>query len=334
MKATWETRSLRTPKTLLLQIDMAEQHTPVLERELVELIGPTEGDVLVDCTFGAGGHALPMAGKIGKAGKLYAIDRDPTTKDHFEEFAQQGLCEARFINDNFEEGLRQLVEENVRAGGIYMDLGMSSMQLDARERGFSYSYEALLDMRMDPAQELSAYAIVNDWPERKIAAVLREYGEERYARRIAGAIVRRRSEEPIKTTTQLVDVIKRAIPKPARFGGAHPARRTFQALRIAVNDELGSLERSLPIAWKLLDPGGTLAVISFHSLEDRIVKQFIAERCRGCICPPDLPVCGCGRKPDARKLTRKPTVASEQEVAGNSRSRAAKLRAAAKLEVE
>lgn len=318
---------------MLLQTDMTGEHTPVLERELVDLIEPSAGDALIDCTFGAGGHAQSMAEAIGSTGMLYAIDRDPSTEEHFDQFEKQGLSESRFIRNNFEEGLRTLVAEQVSVGAVYMDLGMSSMQLDARERGFSYSYEALLDMRMDPEQELSAYVIVNDWPERKISAILREYGEERFARRIAGSIVRRRSEDPIRTTTELVRVIKRAVPTPARFGGAHPARRTFQALRIAVNDELGSLERSLPIAWDLLRPQGILAVISFHSLEDRIVKQFIAERSRGCICPPDLPVCGCGRKPDAEKLTRKPLVPSAEEIAENSRASAARLRAARKLEV-
>ncbi len=322
------------PRTLLLQIDMTGEHTPVLERELIGLVEPSAGDALIDCTFGAGGHAQSMAERIGSTGELYAIDRDPTTKEHFDRFKKLDLCETRFIQNNFEEGLKALFAEQVSVGAIYMDLGMSSMQMDARERGFSYSYEALLDMRMNVEQDLSAYVIVNDWPERKISAILREYGEERYARRIAGAIVRRRSEKPIRTTTDLVSVVKRAIPSPARFGGAHPARRTFQALRIAVNDELGSLERSLPIAWDLLRPQGILAVISFHSLEDRIVKQFIAERSLGCICPPDLPVCGCGRKPDAEKLTRKPLVPSTEEIAENSRASAARLRAARKLEVE
>lgn len=312
---------------------MTEKHTPVLEKELVDVIGLSEGDLAVDCTFGAGGHALQVAKRLGPKGKLYAIDRDPATEADFERFSEEGLCEASFLRENFEAGLSRLAAEKVRVGAVYMDLGMSSMQLDARERGFSYSYEALLDMRMDPEQELSAYVIVNDWPERKISAILREYGEERYARRIAGAIVRRRTEEPIKTTTELVGVVKRAIPTPARFGGAHPARRTFQALRIAVNDELGSLERSLPIAWSMLEPQGVLAVISFHSLEDRIVKQFIAERSRGCICPPDFPICTCGREPDAEKLTRKPLVPSAAEISENSRASAARLRAARKIEV-
>ena len=214
---------------------------------------------------------------------------------------------------------------------MYLDLGMSSMQVDTRERGFSYAYDAPLDMRMDPAQELTAAELVNTWDRRRIARVLREYGEERYAERIAGEIVRRR---PLTTTFELVDAITAAIPAPARFAGGHPAKRTFQAIRIAVNDELAQLDAALPLAWDVLAVGGRLAAISFHSLEDRRVKRFIAGKARGCVCPPDLPVCACGRTPEAEPVFRRSVAPSHGEVADNPRSKSARLRAARKLREE
>jgi 16S rRNA (cytosine1402-N4)-methyltransferase len=196
------------------------------------------------------------------------------------------------------------------------------------ERGFSYAYDAPLDMRMDPDSELTAADVVNQWDERRLARTLREYGEERYANRIARAIVRRRAEEPLHTTQQLVDAIVSAIPAPAAFAGGHPAKRTFQGIRIAVNDELGQLEQALPLAWDVLAPGGRVGIISFHSLEDRRVKRFLADRARGCICPPELPVCACGRTPEADMLTRGAVMPTPGEVASNPRSRSARLRAA------
>jgi 16S rRNA (cytosine1402-N4)-methyltransferase len=214
---------------------------------------------------------------------------------------------------------------------VYFDLGMSSMQVDTRERGFSYSYEAPLDMRMDPEQELSARQIVAEWDERRLAHALRDFGEERHAGAIARAIVRRRLQAPIETTLELVETISAALPAPARFGGGHPAKRSFQALRIAVNDELEQLDRALPRAWELLREGGVLAGISFQSLEDRRVKRFLAERARGCVCPPELPVCVCGREPEAALLTRRSVVAGAEELARNPRSASARLRAARKL---
>jgi 16S rRNA (cytosine1402-N4)-methyltransferase len=213
----------------------------------------------------------------------------------------------------------------------YFDLGMSSMQVDTRERGFSYSYEAPLDMRMDPSQPLSARDIVASWDERRLAGVLRDFGEERHANAIARAIVARRAQAPIETTLELVDTISSAMPAPARFAGGHPAKRSFQALRIAVNDELGQLDRALPLAWALLREGGVLAGIAFHSLEDRRVKRFLAERARGCIGPPDLPVCACGREPQAQLITRRSIVPSAAELARNARAASARLRAARKL---
>ena len=207
------------------------------------------------------------------------------------------------------------------------------MQVDTWERGFSYSYDAPLDMRMDPDQDLTASEIVNTWDERRLARVLRQYGEERYATQIGRAIVRVRRQEELTTTQQLVDTIKSAVPIPAQFAGGHPAKRTFQALRIAVNDELGQLEQALPEAWELLAPGGRLAAISFHSLEDRLVKRFLVERARGCVCPPELPICVCGREPEAELLTRRAVAPTPGEIAANPRSRSAHLRAARKLEV-
>jgi 16S rRNA (cytosine1402-N4)-methyltransferase len=201
------------------------------------------------------------------------------------------------------------------------------MQLDRPDRGFSYSADAPLDMRMDPSQELDAREIVNTWSERDLTTIFRRYGEERYAKQIARAIVR---ERPLERTGELVDVIKAAIPAPARFGDGHPAKRVFQALRIAVNDELGSLEEVLPAALELLKPGGRLAVISFHSLEDRIVKHFLRDRERGCECPPDFPVCVCGHEPELRAIERRPIRASDAEIAANPRAASARLRAAVK----
>jgi 16S rRNA (cytosine1402-N4)-methyltransferase len=218
----------------------------------------------------------------------------------------------------------------VQADAILLDLGVSSMQLDRPERGFSYSVDAPLDMRMDTSQDLTAADVVNEWDERELVTIFRRYGEERYAKQIGRAILRRRKEQPFERTGELVDVIKSAIPAPARFGEGHPAKRVFQALRIAVNDELGSLEAALPAALSMLRPGGRLAVISFHSLEDRIVKQFLREKERGCTCPPDFPVCVCGHEPELRAIERRPIRPSAAEVAGNPRSSSARLRAAVK----
>jgi 16S rRNA (cytosine1402-N4)-methyltransferase len=214
-----------------------------------------------------------------------------------------------------------------------MDLGMSSMQVDTWARGFSYAYDAPLDMRMDPEQELTAADIVNTRDERQLARLFREYGEERFARQIARAIVRARARREIETTNELVEVIVDAVPAPARFAGGHPAKRVFQAIRIAVNDELAQLDAALPRAWDLLPPGGRFAGISFHSLEDRRVKRFLADRAQGCICPPDLPVCACGREPEAELLTRRSVAPTPGEVAANPRARSARMRAARKLEV-
>ncbi len=310
---------------------MPRTHVPVLAGELIEALDPQPGQVVVDCTLGAAGHARLVAGRIGPTGTLIAIDRDPLAEESFAELAAEVACATRFIRADFEHGLRVLAEEGVQADLVYLDLGMSSMQVDTLERGFSYAYDAPLDMRMDPSQELTAREIVNTWDRRRLARALREYGEERYADRIAGHIVRAR---PLETTFELVDAITAAIPAPARFAGGHPAKRTFQAIRIAVNEELAQLDAALPLAWRVLRPGGRLAAISFHSLEDRRVKRFLADRTRGCICPPDLPVCGCGRTPEAELVFRRSIAPSAGEVAANPRARSARLRAARKLTEE
>ena len=272
-----------------------------------------------------------MAERLGPGGTLIAIDRDPLAETRVQELAASASCTVRFIRSSYAEALELLAAEGVRADMVYFDLGMSSMQVDTRERGFSYSYDAPLDMRMDPTQSLTALQLVAEWDERRLAHTLRDFGEERHAGAIARAIVRRRSEAPISTTLELVDTINSALPAPARFGGGHPAKRSFQALRIAVNDELGQLDRALPLAWGLLREGGVLAGISFHSLEDRRVKRFLADRARGCICPPDLPVCACGREPQGALLSRRSIVPSPAEVAQNPRAASARLRAARKL---
>jgi len=290
------------------------------------------GDTVVDATFGAGGHALLLAGDLQGRGKLIAIDRDPTARTYFERFEKQSRgVQSRLLRGDFSLVLPQLAENGVRADAILLDLGVSSMQLDRPERGFSYSVDAPLDMRMDTSQDLTASDIVNEWPERELVTIFRRYGEERYARQIGRAILRRRGEQPFERTGELVDTIKGAIPAPARFGEGHPAKRVFQALRIAVNDELGSLETALPAALEMLRPGGRLAVIAFHSLEDRIVKQFLRKQEQGCTCPPDFPICICGSEPTMRATPRRAIRPTAAEIARNPRAQSARLRVGTKV---
>jgi 16S rRNA (cytosine1402-N4)-methyltransferase len=313
---------------------MTRTHVPVLAGELIDVLDPSPGMVAVDCTVGGGGHARLVAERLGPAGTLIGIDRDPVAEERFAELAAEVPCATRFIRASFADGLQDLLDEGVAADLVYLDLGVSSMQVDTRERGFSYSYDAPLDMRMDPDQELTASEVVAGWDERRLARLFRQYGEERFAGPIARAIVRRRAAEPIESTQALVETIAAAVPAPARFGAGHPAKRVFQAIRIAVNDELDQLDQALPLAWTLLRPGGRLAAIAFHSLEDRRVKRFLADRARGCICPPDLPVCGCGRVPEAELLTRRAVAPTPGEIEANPRARSAHLRAARKLDAD
>jgi 16S rRNA (cytosine1402-N4)-methyltransferase len=309
----------------------ASDHVPVLADEVRELLAVQPGQTVVDATFGAGGHSGLLAADLRPDGKLIAIDRDPFVRRHFDRFKASAGVSTRLLRGEFSLVLSQLAANGVEADAILLDLGVSSMQLDRPERGFSYAVDAPLDMRMDVSAELCARELVNEADERELALIFRRYGEERYARQIARAIVRRRAERPFERTGDLVDTIKQAIPTPARFGEGHPAKRVFQALRIAVNDELGSLEAALPAAVGMLRPGGRIAVISFHSLEDRIVKRFFRELARGCTCPPEFPICNCGNEPVLRELTRRPVRPSTREVEANPRAASAKLRVAVKV---
>ena len=305
-----------------------DAHVPVLAREVGALLDVHPGELIVDCTFGAGGHSRVLARDLEGSGQLIAIDRDPTTQpfvDALRATVGTGIT-IRPMHGPFATCLRRLVDEGAQAGAVLMDLGMSSMQVDAPARGFSYMHDAPLDMRMDPSDEVTAATIVNTWSERDLAQIFHRYGEERFARQIARSIVRERVHEPFESTLQLVATVKRAIPTPSRFGGGHPAKRVFQALRIAVNDELGQLADGLESALELCQPGGRVAVISFHSLEDRMVKQRFVKSAKGCICPPDLPVCGCGRTPEFRLVTSKAVRPNAEEVATNPRSASARLR--------
>jgi 16S rRNA (cytosine1402-N4)-methyltransferase len=312
-----------------LQHETAD-HVPVLAEEVRELLAVQPGETVIDGTFGAGGHAELLAADLAGKGKLIAIDRDASVRPYFERFQRHAGVQARFLRGDFAIVLGQLADNGVEADAILLDLGVSSMQIDRPERGFSYAADAPLDMRMDVSATRSAQDVVNEASERELAEIFRRYGEERFSRQIARAIVRRRAERPFERTTDLVEVVRGAIPAPRRFGDGHPAKRVFQALRIVVNEELASLEQALPVAVRLLRPGGRLAVISFHSLEDRIVKRFLAGQARGCTCPPDLPVCVCGKEPTLRLLSRKAVRPSPTETAKNPRAASARLRVAMK----
>jgi 16S rRNA (cytosine1402-N4)-methyltransferase len=310
---------------------MTSEHVPVLAAEVIDLTAATNGETVVDCTFGGGGHARLLAERVSPDGLVIGIDRDPAAHSRFEDFAAEADCETRFIHEDFENALAELADEKLDADVILLDLGVSSFQIDSLERGFSYVYDAPLDMRMDPEQDFNATDLINGWDERRLSNIFDRYGEERYSRPIAREIVRRREVEPIETTEQLVDAIVSAIPTPARFGAGHPAKRVFQAVRIAVNDELGQLERALPLAWDALSIGGRMAVISFHSLEDRTTKRFFDDLAKGCICPPEFPICVCDREPQAEVVSRRAISPSEGEITNNPRARSSKLRVARKI---
>src|SRR3954464_11961766 len=325
---TW-TRSKGVPRMFpsVLQ-PSATDHVPVLADEVRQLLAIEPGETVVDATFGAGGHASLLAADLRGKGRLIAIDRDPDARAYFDRFRKQTGVPGRFLRGDFAIVLEQLADNGARTDAILFDLGVSSMQIDRPERGFSYAADAPLDMRMDPSADYSARELVNEASERELVRIFRQFGEERYAKQIARAIVRRRKQEPFERTGELVDVIKAAIPAPARFGEGHPAKRVFQALRIEVNDELGSLERALPAALKMLRPGGRLGVISFHSLEDRIVKGFLRREEQGCTCPPDFPVCVCGSEPTMRATPRRAVRPTAAEVARNPRAQSARPRLA------
>jgi 16S rRNA (cytosine1402-N4)-methyltransferase len=309
----------------------ATDHVPVLAAEVRRLLAVQPGETVIDATFGAGGHAAMLAADLRGKGKLIAIDRDPEVRRYFDRFRRHTGAQTRLLRGEHSIVLEQLAGNGVKADAILLDLGVSSMQLDRPERGFSYAVDAPLDMRMDPSSETSAQELVNEASERELETIFRRYGEERYARQIARAIGRRRRSTPFERTGDLVETIRAAIPAPARFGDGHPAKRVFQALRIAVNNELDALEAALPAALEMLRPGGRLAVISFHSLEDRIVKRFLRAQERGCVCPPDFPICVCGHEPVLRALARKAIRPGAAETAANPRSASAKLRAAVRV---
>ena len=316
---------------LAFEAEMAMAHTPVLTTELLELLNVQSDSYVVDCTFGAGGHAAAVAEHLGPEGYFVACDRDPVARDYFDTLRSSFRCPSHFYAGNFADVLIELREAGFRATHLYMDLGLSSMQVDTEERGFSYGYDAPLDMRMDPALTTTAADIVNEASEDELTRIFRVYGEEQFARPIARLVVRRRQTSAYTRTAELVETVKQAIPTPARFGARNPARRVFQALRIVVNDELESLKRALPEALGLLVPGGVLAVVSFHSLEDRIVKRFFHSQAHPCICPPSFPVCACGRVPTLDVLTPRPLTPKARELKANPRSSSAKLRAAWRL---
>ena len=312
---------------------MVFHHVPVLLRETMDALAVRPGGVYIDCTVGGGGHAAEILRLSAPDGRLIGLDQDDNALAAAGERLAPFGGRVRLERTNFADVAA--VADRLGIGpvdGVLMDIGVSSHQFDDGERGFSYHHDAPLDMRMDRTNPLTAAVVVNEWEEEEIARIIREYGEERWAARIAQFIARARREQPIETTGQLVEIIKAAIPAAARREGGHPARRTFQAIRIAVNDELGVLQRGLEGALQVLRPGGRLAVITFHSLEDRIVKQTFARWARPCTCPPDIPVCVCGKQPLAELITRKPVKASTEELKENPRSRSATLRAVAKLQ--
>ena len=315
---------------------MRFHHLPVLLKECLDGLDIKPTGVYLDCTLGGAGHSREILKRLGTDGMLIGIDRDTDAIEAASLRLSSVQTQACFccLHGNFHDapGLLEAVKINRSLDGILVDLGVSSHQLDVRERGFSYHDDAPLDMRMDRSQSLGARDIVNSWSEDELNRILRDYGEEKWARQIARVICDRRKVAPIDTTSQLVDIVDAAIPKRFRSSdGSHPARRTFQALRIAVNDELEPLEPALRTLCGLLKPGGRLCVITFHSLEDRIVKNTFRNMADPCTCPKSFPVCVCGKKPTVKLITRKPITASSEELARNPRSRSASLRVIEKL---
>ncbi|HIY51140.1 MAG TPA: 16S rRNA (cytosine(1402)-N(4))-methyltransferase RsmH [Candidatus Olsenella avicola] len=313
------------------------RHVPVMLDEVLAELDPRPGEVVCDCTLGGAGHSVELARRVAPDGLSLGIDQDEMALEAASRRLASEVPEAdvRLLRGNFGDLDELLVEAEVPGVDCFLfDLGVSSPQLDIPERGFSYHEDAPLDMRMNSGNNtLTAAEVVNTYNEADLTRILRVYGDERFASRIARRIVERRAKEPIETTLQLVEVIKGAIPAAARRTGGHPARRAFQALRIEVNHELDVLDRGLRAAVRWANPGGRICVISYHSLEDRIVKHVFSELSQGCTCPPDLPVCVCGHVPIVEVRTRKPLVASKEEVAANPRSRSALMRVAVKLDV-
>ncbi len=310
---------------------MEFRHVSVLYEQVLELLNVRPDGVYVDGTLGGGGHASGVCEKLSADGVFIGIDRDRDALKAAGGRLAAYPCEKHLVQSNYEDVKRVLTELGIlRVDGALLDLGVSSFQLDNPERGFSYMQDAPLDMRMNADDALTAEEVVNGYSQQELARIIREYGEEKWAARIAQFIAEERKKHPITTTSELVGVIKRAVPAAARRDGPHPAKRTFQAIRIEVNDELGQLRRAVNDFIDILAPGGRLAIISFHSLEDRIVKEAFQKRLNPCTCPPGLP-CICGKTADVRKVTRKPVEASAEELESNPRSRSAKLRVLEKL---
>ncbi|MBY0117556.1 16S rRNA (cytosine(1402)-N(4))-methyltransferase RsmH [Paenibacillus sp. FSL L8-0435] len=313
-------------------------HITVLKEEATEGLNIKQDGIYVDCTLGGGGHSSVIASKLGPGGRLIALDQDDWALDNAREKLAAYGEHVTLVKTNFRDLEQVLKDLDVpmkdgapQVDGILYDLGVSSPQFDEGERGFSYNHDAPLDMRMDQDAMLTAKEIVNEWPEEEIARILYRYGEEKFSRRIARVIVGKRAQSTIETTGELVELIKEGIPAAARRTGGHPAKRSFQALRIAVNDELGAFEEGLHQAVRCLAPGGRVSVITFHSLEDRICKQIFSSYLEKCTCPPDFPLCVCGGKGTLRLVNRKPLIPTETELTENSRARSAKLRVAEKL---
>ena len=310
---------------------MQFEHVPVLYNEVMEALNVQPDGIYVDGTVGGGGHSSGICERLSENGTLIAVDRDTAALEAAGARLAEYGCNKRFIHANYSE--TDVIAEAAGAGvqGILLDLGVSSFQLDNAERGFSYMHDAPMDMRMNEDDIMTAYDVINGYSEKDLARIIKEYGEEKWASRIAQFIVRARSEAPVRTTGELTDIIKAAIPARARRTGPHPAKRTFQAIRIEVNDELGHLREAVQKLPDLLASGGRLAIITFHSLEDRIVKTEFEKRLDPCTCPKEFPVCVCGKVADVKKVTRKPVVPSEEELEVNPRARSAKLRVIEKL---
>ena len=313
-------------------MEISFNHKSVLLDECIESLNIRDGLTYVDCTTGGGGHSLEIAKRLGSNASLICFDRDSTAIKAAKERLSDYLPKITFINENFSElgnVLSDLKIDNL--GGVLADLGCSSYQFDTPERGFSYNHDAPLDMRMDTTSSLDAYKVVNTYSKDELRRIIYEYGEERFANSIADKIVRARECGDIRTTCELSEIIKSAIPKAARENGPHPAKRTFQAIRIEVNGELDAIAPTIEAAERYMVSGGRISIISFHSLEDRIVKQTYQKLSSGCECPKDFPICVCGKKPKVKILTKKPILPSDIELNENPRSRSAKLRVAEKL---
>jgi len=311
---------------------MEFRHTPVLLEQCIENLNIDPDGIYVDGTIGGGGHSYHICEKLSPKGTLIGIDRDTDALEAAKKRLEEFNCNKIFVQSNYSDIKSVLAETGIdKINGALLDLGVSSFQLDNAERGFSYMQDAPLDMRMNQDDNFTAYDVVNTYSQKELTRVISEYGEERWAARIASFIVEGRKDGPITSTGQLVDIIKAAIPAKARRDGPHPAKRTFQAIRIEVNDELGQLENAIDDFFDVLDSGGRLCIISFHSLEDRIVKNKFVKRANPCTCPPEFPVCVCGKVADVIKVTGKPIIADDEELEGNPRARSAKLRVCEKI---